>query len=34
MQLHHFEFVTQDQLEKIINDTPRKYENKSRKQFP
>ena len=28
IQLHHFEFVTQDQIDKIINDTPRKYEKK------
>ena len=36
VQFHHFEFVTQDQLEKILNDTPRKYEKvlKSREQFP
>ena len=25
IQFHHFEFVTQDLLEKIITDTPRKY---------
>ena len=30
---HHFEFVTQDQLEKIINDTPRKYEKKVGSSF-
>ena len=28
IQFHHFEFVTQDQPEKIINDTPRKYKKK------
>ena len=28
IQFHHFEFVTQDQIDKIINDTPRKYEKK------
>ena len=28
IQFHHFEFVTQDQLELNSNDTPRKYEKK------
>ena len=27
MQFHHFEFVTQDQINKIINDTPKKMKN-------
>ena len=27
-QLHHFEFVTEDQINKIINDTPKKYQKK------
>ena len=28
IQFHHFEFVTQDQIDKIINDNPKKYEKK------
>ena len=28
IQFHHFEFVTQDQIDKIIHDTPKKYEKK------
>ena len=34
IEFHHFKFVTQDQIDKIIHDTPKNYENKSRKQFP
>ena len=33
IQFHHFEFVTQDQLEKFLNDTPRKYEKKVGSSF-
>ena len=33
IQFHHFEFVTQDQVEKIINETPRKYEKKVGSSF-
>ena len=32
-EFHHFEFVNQDQIDKITHDMPKKYE-KSRKQFP
>ena len=33
IQFHHFEFVTQDKLEKILNDIPRKYEKKVGSSF-
>ena len=33
MRFHHFEFVTQDQVEKIINDTPRNMEKKVGSSF-
>ena len=26
IQFHHFEFVTQDQIDKVLNDIPKKYE--------
>ena len=28
IQFHHFEFVTEEQINKIINDIPKKYEEK------
>ena len=28
IQFHHFEFVTQDQIDKILNAIPKKYEKK------
>ena len=34
IQFHHFEFITEDKINKIINDIPKKYEKKSREQFP
>ena len=33
IQFHHFEFVTEEQINKIIHDIPKKYEKKSREQF-
>ena len=33
IQFHHFEFITKEQINKIINDIPKKYEKKSREQF-
>ena len=33
IQLHHFEFVTEDQINKIINDTPKKISKKVGSSF-
>ena len=33
IQLHHFEFITEDQINKIINDIPKKYEKKVGSSF-
>ena len=33
IQFHHFEFVTEEQINKIINDIPKKYEKKVGSSF-
>ena len=33
IQFHHFEFITEEQINKIINDIPKKYEKKVGSSF-